>query len=117
MCTGVGAKIKCKFCEKQFLHKVRKEEHEKKYHLNEDINLICIECGKTFRREATLRTHMQVHKEESYQCNLCDKVFESNFKMKEHRRKVHKPRVKCPHCEKELAQKQNVKKHISVAHK
>ena len=60
---------------------------------------------------------MQVHKEESYQCNLCDKVFESNFKMKDHRRKVHKPRVKCPHCEKEFAQKQNVKKHISVAHK
>ena len=92
------------------------KKNMKKNHLKEAINLICTECGKTFRREATLRTHMQVHKEESYQCSLCDKVYDSAYKMKEHRRKIHRPKVNCPICQKEFAQKQNVKKHVASAH-
>ena len=117
ICMGEGAKLKCKFCEKSFLHKVRKDEHEKKVHLKEVIKIVCTECGKVFRREATMRTHMQIHKDESYQCNLCEKVFDSMYKNKEHRRKVHQPRATCPVCFKEFAQKQNVQKHMLVAHK
>jgi len=64
--------------------------------LSENGMYICKECGKEFSNKATLKNHMEIHMNNSYQCNLCLKTFGTKNSFNVHMSRSHKntPRKK-----------------------
>lgn len=64
--------------------------------LSENGVFKCKECGKEFSNKATLKNHMEIHMNNSYQCNLCLKTFGTKNSFNVHMSRSHKniPRKK-----------------------
>lgn len=45
-------------------------------------NLKCPECKKEFKRIASFKSHLKIHKtEESITCNICNKIFNNQVNL------------------------------------
>ena len=117
LCTGKGG-FPCDECSKVFIHTKRLIFHVNKVHRNSIEQIVCDVCGKHFNREASHSVHKQVHKGETFGCEVCPKIFLSPNQLKEHFRHAHNPKqtVKCDLCNKVFACKQNVEKHVINVH-
>lgn len=70
-------------CSKLFLDATVRNNHEMA--CGKDVPVtICSVCGATFRWLASLQTHMKIHEEPKFSCDVCDKKFHSNSRLKKH---------------------------------
>ncbi|RZC42243.1 zf-AD domain containing protein [Asbolus verrucosus] len=102
----------CSICEKRFISRTLLNAHLKAHSLRshrykvhysqKSKTLPCSECGKFFRTESALKTHMEVHEKTlKYYCDFCDKHLTTYYQMANHKY-LHsqKPggKIVCPDC-------------------
>lgn len=82
-------------------------------------NWTCLECGKSFKKRATLRRHIRVGhavpENELHRCDKCEKTFQTKRRLEQHLQahaKV-KPYV-CSYCGKTLPCPQVLKTHLRL---
>ena len=80
-------KEKCDLCELKF-HKLGMIKHMVR-HSNEK-NFVCIECGKRFKRKASLEPHMLIHRgTRNFHCDQCGQDFFSRPSLTNHMQNKH----------------------------
>ena len=84
---GLGMKLKCKFCDKQFTRKDSKNFHEKKHENIETQKVPCQICNQSY---VDLRGHvLEVHESSKLTCGICDKGYFRKRNLDLHMRKKH----------------------------
>ena len=84
-------RFKCSECGDAFVQKKVLDDHMKYKH-SEERNYVCEVkgCGKAFKSEANLRSHMISHSDEKkYQCPHCEKAYKTNRDRQTHVFKEH----------------------------
>lgn len=90
--------IKCTICDRTFNRKRALKAHMESIH--EGRTFTCPICGKSMGWRKTLQRHMKSH-EENYQkhkCELCDKAFSRPSHLRLHMTKHTGQKVRCPMC-------------------
>lgn len=105
----------CKICSKGFSVRSRLLEHEMR-HEDKPVG-ICFICGFEAKSFAGLRTHKNIHLENSYDCTECDKKFYSKQGLARHVI-LHKGGHVCDTCSKIFPSEEKLQKHLdSDSHK
>ena len=82
---GLGMKLNCKFCDKQFSRKDSKNFHEKKHKGIVVQKVRCQICNQSY---VNLRSHvLQVHESSKLTCDICDKGYLKKTSLDLHMRK------------------------------
>ena len=111
----------CSLCEKSFRTNSEVISHFRRIHVFENKSNECSICKKTFSEKHHLKSHMNIHNENSkVECNECGLLISSMQNLKTHKRRVHLLKdiknVKCDSCEKRFYDKAllvgSVKNHI-----
>ncbi|XP_063224821.1 gastrula zinc finger protein XlCGF58.1-like isoform X4 [Bacillus rossius redtenbacheri] len=77
----------CDLCHRTYSTKKSLKEHVKKHF---QPRAACAECGKVYKNEHVLRTHMRLHaRKRQRQCRLCDQSFVFAAALKQHVREEH----------------------------
>jgi len=95
MKTHSSTRYSCSKCNSEFTRRDNMKKHEKSCNGREktdDGELICTECGETFRRAQNFSFHLKSHQESRYPCPECDYVASSSGYLKRHIAFVHKPK-------------------------
>jgi len=72
--------LHCSYCPKKFFRRDVLTVHEK-VHTNP---VICKECGKKFPEQRYLDSHMLLHSEKKYECNMCPRSYVTEDLLKKH---------------------------------
>jgi len=113
-------RLDCKYCGKEYKHRVTVLTHIKNNHAHETGKSIyeCDICGSKFYRKKPVRIHMnRKHadgKIKVFTCDLDGKTFKMKAKIVSHM-KVHSARVKCEFCHKKVCIR-HLKIHIKNSH-
>ena len=107
-------KNECKFCEKDFATKQRKETHERVHTGEKPFH--CTFCQKAFTLEHHLKRHDRIHTgEKPFQCNTCTRYFNDTGSLKRHER-IHtgeKP-YQCKYCKTSFTHSKTLKNHEKI---
>ena len=88
MTTQQEANLACELCGKSFLHKNYLNNHKRIQHVEKQTNLACEPCGKTFSHKYYLKNHNRIEHVENPSAGECDQCGE-RFK-NQHQLKRHK---------------------------
>ena len=107
----------CPLCSKEVKHLNR---HIEVIHTeNVDENDRCIPCGKAFRNNRKLNSHMATsHKVQPSMCDSCSQVLKNKDALRNHKRRVHDELddVSCPSCFKAFGNKTKLYFHENAVH-
>lgn len=89
-----------------------------KTHLNIHKRHICEVCGHGFLKRSYLIDHQAVHQtEKNFKCKFCDKTFRTRTVLVAHKRRhIHPGRCVCDHCGKRFNDNSTLKTHILLLH-
>ena len=109
--------FQCPECGKKFSMKAHVQSHREQVHSIGAISQMCDLCGKEFKNEAALKTHMKTHMEKTVACDLCELKFRTLENMRKHRMRHtgERPNV-CPYCKHGFIQLGVCKSHILKVH-
>ncbi|CAH2235539.1 zinc finger protein 569-like [Pararge aegeria] len=104
---------KCGYCKDQFDHKTEYLSHLK-WHSTPGM---CQVCGRRFRTESNLKSHMDSHfstTSKSHTCKVCGRSYNTSSNLKTHSvtHSNERPYV-CPYCNKCFKRNQDLKFHIN----
>ncbi|CAG9763080.1 unnamed protein product [Ceutorhynchus assimilis] len=104
-------------CGKMFKGAPGLQYHQKAAHTEKNANIVCSECGKSYKHIMMYKIHKRKHKDhKTYPCKICDKVLTARSSWLDHTR-MHsgeKP-FQCQQCEKQFSSIKYLKVH-SVVH-
>lgn len=88
--------MKCSECPRSYGSEALLKQHKYDCH----SNLICSECGKTYKNRYSLLYHIRQHSgEKPYECKICGEKFQWSSRRAEHIRRFHMaPGVECDIC-------------------
>ena len=141
-CNTAKKPFSCSDCGKQFLYKQSLKRHMRRHAdksssscligqkcsgVGQDVNLQtrvhtgkkkfgCQDCGKTFRDQFSLKSHMRVHTgEQPFGCDVCGKSFKHEHNLKIHMR-IHTGEMPfgCEVCGKRFKHQHNLKTHMRI---
>ena len=107
-----GKKQKCDLCD------YKADKYQIKCHMSKhstEKNFICIECGKKFKKEASLKPHMLIHKGvKKYNCEKCSQDFFSRPALLNHSNNKHNMTGlhTCNICQKDCHNKYSLEEHM-----
>ena len=117
------AEVSCEICGITFWHKwslssalSNRTRHMKEVHATPE-GLKCNQCGKTFSRKDTLKTHIKrqhdEEKPESYPCSQCDKQFTQKDNLQRHVKNSHNKErpFECSECCDSFSRMEHLKSH------
>ena len=107
-------KNQCKFCEKHFATKQRKEKHERIHTGEKPFH--CKLCQKAFTLEHHLKRHDRIHTgEKPFQCQICKMCFNDEGTLKDHALKHtgEKP-YQCQNCKASFRHLASLKSHKRI---
>ncbi|XP_075237800.1 uncharacterized protein LOC142334018 [Lycorma delicatula] len=104
----------CNFCQKLFNRK-----NSLKTHLNihrNERSYVCNFCQKSFNQRSTLKLHLNIHtKEKNYICNVCQKSFNRKYDLKRHFNcHIKEENYICNFCQKSFYQSYALKLHLNI---
>ncbi|XP_013169153.1 PREDICTED: zinc finger protein 235-like isoform X1 [Papilio xuthus] len=108
----LGIKSHCDICDKDV---VDLRSHTLMMHNAEDMQYVCIPCGKRFISQSVLDLHSTIHtKQLAYACDICDKKFRCKITMMSHKRQVHDKEKShlCQFCSKGFFKKYHLQVHL-----
>jgi len=115
-CGNTEALIECHLCQKNFTNPWTLKKHVERLHEGKREIVNCQVCGKKMNK-GSLREHMFLHTEATFQCRSCPRKFVTEAIMTRHHKFVHedyKP-YKCEICGKGFNNKCQLEVH-SVVH-
>ncbi|XP_041830726.1 gastrula zinc finger protein XlCGF57.1-like [Melanotaenia boesemani] len=136
-CKAVKKPFSCSECGKQFLYKQSLKRHmrrntgktsscslaQKCSGVTQNARVHtgkkkfgCLECGKTFRDQFSLKSHIRVHTgEQPFGCDVCGKRFKHQHDVKIHMR-IHTGEMpfSCDVCGKRFKHQHNLKTHMRI---
>eukprot|EP00088_Acartia_fossae_P040041 TRINITY_DN4167_c0_g1_i7.p1 TRINITY_DN4167_c0_g1~~TRINITY_DN4167_c0_g1_i7.p1 ORF type:complete len:557 (-),score=90.17 TRINITY_DN4167_c0_g1_i7:24-1694(-) len=82
-------------------------------HKNNEVNIVCQECGKVFPDRKTVNKHYSsVHTEKKFKCSQCPLLFRNNFQLRDHEERKHgNSAYPCATCGKAFGSKILLKNH------
>ncbi|KYN14041.1 PREDICTED: zinc finger protein 678 [Trachymyrmex cornetzi] len=104
----------CEICKMTFGKELKLFYHYKRQH-SKEISVSCLQCGKLFENQETLRVHVCVDgKNRPHICEVCNKGFFDGYTLKRHI-VTHLPEkpYKCSECSKSFTQKSRLNKHVT----
>ncbi|XP_076061258.1 uncharacterized protein LOC143037022 isoform X2 [Oratosquilla oratoria] len=112
----VCVNYRCPQCAEVFSTKNDLVSHWAIHCSDEDDENKCPHCGKILSSTASLKRHMQTHKEvKTHKCPQCPKSFSSEFALKNHMMLHSKPLpFKCTHCEKQFSTASYLTSHLNT---
>ena len=119
--TRFEESISCKFCNRLFFDKQKKERRiEIVHNQNSDFLFSCSDCSKAFGSKQALEYHMdRIHEEVNLDipCDICEKTFRMEQNLDVHMRDVHKEVMyDCHLCFSEFKRQSNLNHHYEVVH-
>ncbi|XP_054273663.1 zinc finger protein 287-like isoform X9 [Macrosteles quadrilineatus] len=109
-----GTTVCCEICGKAFKNELKLKTHMIVH--NDDHKFSCPICGKLFKRLCNLQQHENTHKDSRpHVCNICGQTFKLRTHVKQHMA-VHgiTRNHKCVVCEKTFARKTQLTTHLST---
>ncbi|KAG5669478.1 hypothetical protein PVAND_017365 [Polypedilum vanderplanki] len=100
---------KCEICEKE-VKDLR--NHMRQVHSSNNEKFECVICLKNFKKQVSLKNHLQTHKK-NFQCQICGRKFSRVCDLKEHMR-FHDGAFRCEICFKKFGQKGHLKTHSKI---
>jgi len=79
----------CEHCNRPFKSKSRKDRHIKMVHVLKEVS--CETCGKFYKNETVLRTHVLWSCQETASCETCGNNFKNRTMMTKHVKTCHTP--------------------------
>lgn len=111
-----SCQFECDYCHKKFAMKYDLRAHINSYHLYSNIkSMVCDVCGFTTKRLSNLKLHISIrHVEHKPQCcHECGKVFKDEYSLRSHMKRMHsKVTVACPVCGKPYPSQAALKHHL-----
>ncbi|XP_033231836.1 zinc finger protein 91-like [Belonocnema kinseyi] len=119
-------KHRCEKCARSYKRQKSLREHQK-YYCDVKPQFICKFCGKEFRRNRILNSHIvRSHQkstskilEKKHKCDKCPRSYTWVNALNEHKRSVHaavKPEFKCDYCAHITNRKSSLAKHMMDRH-
>ncbi|XP_045189991.2 zinc finger protein 583-like [Mercenaria mercenaria] len=111
-----GKKPHCNICNKYFSDVSYLEFHKKVTHMKVR-NCICEICGKKFKTERCVKSHMRTHSDERpYQCDVCGKYYKYTHQLSSHKKMFHSKlkRFFCKVCNKGFYFEGKLKDHMNI---
>ena len=113
--------ISCKFCNRMFFDKQKKERHIQIVHnKNPDYLYACEDCSKAFGSKQALQYHVEsIHEKINLQipCSICEKTFRLNQNLDDHMKQVHGDiKYDCELCSAEFKRQSNLNHHYEIVH-
>lgn len=114
-------RYKCDYvrCDKSFMQYHHLENHKTTH--TGISKFLCFKCGKEFRQECNLKTHLKVHdsdNEKSFKCLFpdCGKSFKLNSTFRCHKKTHEKDShtSQCPECGKKFSQRSSLRAHFQT---
>lgn len=90
--------------------------HHKRKHTN-GFNLTCEICGKKYKIQSDLTTHLKTHNSESSICDICGKIYKNAAALYSHKHTKHGEIIKnftCDVCKKKFKNKKNLTTHLEL---
>ncbi|XP_070542455.1 putative zinc finger protein 66 [Ptychodera flava] len=98
--AGVFTWYGCELCDFKTTYKASLQKHLEITHVA-DKNYICEKCGRAYKSQNSLTTHMANHDNKEFKCTQCPYVGLTKARLKDHS-KLHLPvesrKYACPHC-------------------
>jgi len=112
---GIGDRVKCDQCDKDFSTKGTLQKHIK---IHNSCHHKCNQCGKMYTPAASLKMHIPLmHSEKRLECDECDQIFSTIGSLNHHKKRVHVLKsLKCDQCKFRSKTNWDLKKHINTVH-
>ncbi|CRL04067.1 CLUMA_CG017181, isoform A [Clunio marinus] len=111
-------KLKCNECEYVTAKKKLLKLHYEARHNRKKSTVNCLLCGKFYKNEKVLETHIQrVHERvKNFSCDICDRKFFKNNELKAHKLHNHSSRADfiCDACGKAYFSEKLLKVHVQI---
>ena len=112
---GIGDRLKCDQCDKDFSTKQNLQTHIKEHNSSAKK---CNQCGKIYKTVKSLKDHIaNMHSEKRLECDECEKMFSTLRSLNRHKKTVHVLKsFKCDQCKYRCKTNWNLMQHINKAH-
>lgn len=115
--THIKGTFPCNYCDKTYDTVIKKNSHERVYHVSSNVLSKCGYCDEAFKYHYMRAKHMtEVHgiKTGDYKCTACDNIYASAKQRNRHIKRHHlmERKHKCPLCDTKFFSKYDIKKHM-----
>jgi KRAB domain-containing zinc finger protein len=107
-------------CDKSFMQHHHLENHKTTH--NGQSKFLCFICGKEFKQDCNLKTHLKIHESDkniktNFRCSYqdCGRSFQTNSSFRDHNQTHEKfSDSQCPECDRKFAQKSSLRAHFQT---
>jgi len=115
----------CNVCSKRLKNPESLKRHKHEFHpikqeVNNQIEVPCDECEKTYKSRKYLRTHKNAcHKNDERMCDFCPKILKNSLYLQQHLSRIHGPNqnLSCELCGKNFKNRSKLVSHHINKHR